>query len=176
MTVTPDEFRDTMSSFASGVTVVTGSNNMTVHAATMTAFCSVSVSPPRVLICVSKGTRSHKIISAGGVFAVNILTESQRELARTLASSESSGDSGTNKLDKLLYTTKVTGAPILLEHYAFIDCTIIESVDAGDHTIFFGQPEAVGTNTNEAPLIYNRKQFGQFSVDTDTQPFNLNQT
>ena len=174
MTVTSEEFRGTMSSFASGVTVVTGKNNFTVHAATMTAFCSVSISPPRVLICVSKGTRSHQVISSGGVFAVNILTKSQGELAKALAISETSENSSANKLDEYPYTTKITGAPILIEHYAFIDCTVIESVDAGDHTIFFGQPEALGTNENDAPLIYHRRQFGQFSVDINTKPLNLN--
>ena len=160
--VSPDEFRETLGAFASGVTVVTGKHLGVPHAATMTAFCSVSLSPPLVLICVGKDSRSHEFIASGGIFAVNILHESQDELATVLARTGESEDKAARGLVGISHYTKVTGAPILSESHAYLDCTVVQIIDAGDHTVFLGRPEAAGFSKDDAPLVYHKRRFGQF--------------
>ena len=167
MSINADDLRDVLSEFASGVTVVTGHYEHSNHAATMTAFCSVSLSPPRVLICVTKDSRSHRIISSGGIFAINMLDSTQSKLARDLAQTESEEQEPYDKLKDVPFTTAITGAPILSESHSFIDCVVIESVDIGDHTVFFGEPKAVGRGKDKPPLVYYKRQFGQFIINQD---------
>ena len=165
MSINTSEFRDILSEFASGVTVVTGHYENSNHAATMTAFCSVSLSPPRVLICVARDSRSHKFISLGGIFAINILTSTQNQLAKDLAQPDLEKQESYDKLQNVPFTTAITGAPILSESQGFIDCVIIESVDIGDHTVFFGEPKAIGRGESGSPLVYYKRQFGQFTIN-----------
>ena len=78
MPVTQDDFRNALSRFASGVTVVsTKDASGKLHGITVSAFCSVSLEPPMVLICIEKTTISHYAFEESGVFVVNILRDSQ---------------------------------------------------------------------------------------------------
>src|SRR5215218_10166562 len=86
MPVSPDEFKDALSRFASGVTVVsTKDASGKLHGITVSAFCSVSLEPPMVLICIEKATGSHSAFEESGVFIVNILSASQSSTSERFA-------------------------------------------------------------------------------------------
>src|SRR4029077_3446280 len=86
MSVSESDFRNALSRFPSGVTVATtmGSDGKP-HGITVSAFCSVSLDPPLVLICVERTTISHDAFDAGGAFVVNILSESQEDISEQFA-------------------------------------------------------------------------------------------
>ncbi|WP_322512081.1 flavin reductase family protein, partial [Chloroflexus sp.] len=78
-------FRQTMSHFASGVTVVTTAHEGRLAGLTVSSFASLSLHPPLVLICIDHAAASHDVIAAAGQFAVNILAEDQEYLSRRFA-------------------------------------------------------------------------------------------
>ncbi|MBI4328651.1 MAG: flavin reductase [Chloroflexi bacterium] len=164
MPVSADVFRRVLGSFASGVTIVTSRVGDTVHGTTMSAFCSVSLDPPLVLICVDKKADSHDFIARGGVFAVNILPQSQADLATTLARKGTPPLEAAHRLEGIPYRTGATGAPILGAAMAYADCQVVQAVEAGDHTVYVGRIEDGDTPQSEAePLLFYRGKYGRFA-------------
>lgn len=140
-------FRQVMGHFATGVTVVTTSSKGVLAGITVNAFCSVSLNPPLVLICIDLTSTTLPILRESKSFAVNILTAEQEHL--------SSGFATPNKerfenFCNATYHTAATGAPILDNALAFIDAHIVDEYPGGDHTIFIGQVEALGTASHMA--------------------------
>jgi flavin reductase (DIM6/NTAB) family NADH-FMN oxidoreductase RutF len=84
MSIDPDLFRQVMSQFATGITIVTTAAGEEMHGLTVNSFCSVSLDPPLVLVCIDKDAHSHDLIAQGKNFAVNILLAAQEPLARRL--------------------------------------------------------------------------------------------
>ena len=148
MAVTPDEFRAALSRFPSGVTVVTtrGSDGQ-LHGITVSAFCSVSLEPPLILVCVEKAASSHRALHESGTFVVNILSENQRDLSEHFASQLD------NKFQTVKYHEGIHGLPVLAGIAANLECTLHAAYDGGDHTIFVGSIENVTVN-DVRPLAY----------------------
>jgi flavin reductase (DIM6/NTAB) family NADH-FMN oxidoreductase RutF len=88
MPVTQEEFRTALGRFASGVTVVTTRDAKgELHGITVSAFCSVSLQPPMVLICIEKTAGSHPAVEESAIFVVNVLREGEAEVSELFASS-----------------------------------------------------------------------------------------
>jgi flavin reductase (DIM6/NTAB) family NADH-FMN oxidoreductase RutF len=141
MAIEKDFFRQVMGRFATGVTVVTASNEGTVGGITVNAFCSVSLNPPLVLVCIDLASTTLPVIRTSGAFAVNMLTDQQEHLSRCFATQSS------ERYEHFChagYHTVATGMPILDDVLAFIDARIIAEYPGGDHAIFLGQVEAMG--------------------------------
>ena len=85
MAIEKEFFRQVMGRFATGVTVVTARSRETLAGLTVNAFCSVSLNPPLVLVCVDLTSATLPVIRESGVFAVNILTDKQEHLSRCFA-------------------------------------------------------------------------------------------
>jgi flavin reductase (DIM6/NTAB) family NADH-FMN oxidoreductase RutF len=141
MTIEKDFFRHVMGHFATGVTVVTTNNKGEMGGLTVNAFCSVSLNPPLVLVCIDQHSGALLQLRASGVFAVNMLTEQQEELSRCFA---------TQNKERFEYFchashyTVATGAPVLADVLAFVDARVVAEYPGGDHSIFLGQVEAIG--------------------------------
>ena len=159
MTVSPETFREVLGSFATGVTVVTTRLGDRIHGATVSSFTSVSLAPPLVLICVDHTSESHNLIARSKVFAVNILREGQSDLSASLSNKATAGLAAKHSLNEVGHASGVTGSPILDERLAYADCRVINSVEAGDHTIYIGRVEDAGTNTIGIPLVYFRGRY-----------------
>ena len=152
-TIDPATFRSVLGRFASGVTVVTVQDSHQYdHGMTVSAFCSLSLEPPLVLICIEKSASLHGVIATGETasrFAVNILESKQEELARRFA------EEHPNRFQGVGFTRGVTGAPILDDCLAVIECEVQSRHPAGDHTIVIGA--GIGSATSEgSPLLYYR--------------------
>ncbi len=148
-----------LGSFATGVTIVTTRLGDRVHGTTVSSFASVSLAPPLVLICVDHTSESHGLIARSGVFAVNILREGQSSLSASLSNKATAELAATHSLNEVGHASGTTGSPILDEGLAYADCRVINSIEAGDHTIYVGRVEDAGTNTTVSPLVYFRGQY-----------------
>jgi len=157
MPAAPQDFKDALGRFPSGVTVVTLNTEDGPHGMTASAFCSLSLDPPLVLVCVKKGNRTHGLLEAASGFAVNILGEEQSTHSNRFAGWPPEGE---GPWDNVSHTpAEVSGAPMLDGALASLDCTVYGSRDGGDHTIFLGQVENTvlrGDSDNPRPLLYYR--------------------
>jgi flavin reductase (DIM6/NTAB) family NADH-FMN oxidoreductase RutF len=148
MPVTKDEFRQAMSRFASGVTVVTCKDqNDQFKGITVSAFSSLSLEPPLVLVCIDKRASIHEHLTEGSFFAVNFLAHDQEHISRRFASRE------VDRFNGIQCKDGKCGAPLIEGSLGFVECRIVHSYPGGDHTIFVGQVEASGISEGE-PILY----------------------
>lgn len=155
MSVTPDEFRSVLGRFPSGVTVVTtkGSDGSD-EGMTVSAFCSVSLDPPLVLICIEKSASAYAALTAASGFVVNILAASQEQIARRFAIVD------IDRFEGVGYSRSQNGFAVLDDVLAVIECATFAMHDAGDHTIIVGEVESARAN-NGTPLLYYRGGYAQ---------------
>ena len=150
----PPRFRSLLGRFASGITVVTTCDRGTDHGITVSAFCSLSLEPPLVLICIEQRARIHEVLLRATHFAVNVLAAHQEDISRRFA------ERPDDRFDGLGYTRGLTGTPILEGILAYIECEIRSRHAGGDHTIFVGEVIA-GTASDDRPLLYYRGGYAQ---------------
>ena len=155
MPVDPDLFRGTLSNWASGVTVVTSRHDDELRGMTASAFCSLSLEPPLVLVCIDRSAIMHEVVAKSHVFAINILARDQEEVSRVCASRRVEE---ARRLEGISYHTEVTGSPVLDGAIGYLDCRVEHAYDGGDHTIFVGRVEAAGARDGE-PLLYFRSAY-----------------
>src|SRR5512137_1414360 len=138
--------------FASGVTVVTTVHEDKLRGVTVSAFASVSLNPPLLLVCIANESESKEWLTESGVFAVNILSDEQEFLSERFAARAPIVNV---RFDGVPYHTAITGSPILAESLAWYDCRVEALHDGGDHTIFIGRVEAVAFGAEgKQPLAY----------------------
>lgn len=156
MSVDPLEFRSIIGHFGTGVTVITTAANGDLQGMTANAVTSLSLDPTMILICVEKNTHTHGVLDRGGVFAVNILADHQEEISRLFAR-RSEPEHGT--LRGVPFVTGVTGAPLLEDCLAYLECRVAERLEGGDHSIFIGEVVAASVVTETEPLIFYRGKY-----------------
>lgn len=154
MAVNADEMRDTLRFWASGVTVVTTSNGEQRAGMTVSAFNSLCLEPPLVVVCIFKNTHVGKMIEASRKFAVSVLHADQ-----TYLSDRFSGriplEPGEDRFTGVRYTEGVGGSPVLTDAIAWLDCRLHAQYDGETHWIFVGEVMATQRRlTDNAPLIY----------------------
>jgi flavin reductase (DIM6/NTAB) family NADH-FMN oxidoreductase RutF len=120
---------------------------------TANSVTSVSLDPMSVLVCVNREAITHGVLSAGGVFCVNVLSAEQEALSRGCARP----DTPEAALSGVPYHTGVTGAPILEGALAYLDCRVAASMEFGTHTIFVGEAVDIAAADAEPLLFYRGK-------------------
>jgi len=154
MPVSEDEFRNALSCFASGVSIVTTKDaSGKLHGITVSAFCSVSLEPPLILICIEKTAASHYAFAESNAFVVNILDESQTYLSERFAAPAS------DKFEDIEISPGIEGIPVLIDALANLECRLKQICDGGDHSIFVGEVEKTYVNDGQ-PLVYFRSAYG----------------
>jgi flavin reductase (DIM6/NTAB) family NADH-FMN oxidoreductase RutF len=149
--VTPDIFKQVMRHWASTVTIVTTRLDDIIYGLTATSFSSLSVQPPMVYVSIYRKTHTHPLIEQSGIFCVNFLAPDMTHISDRFAGRYPDEE----RFADLPYRTEATGAPVLNDAIAYIDCRVVEGLVTGDHTIFVGQVESAWTQKdNQAPLIY----------------------
>ena len=150
MSVTPDEFRSVLGRFPSGVTVVTTkARDGSDEGMTVSAFCSVSLDPPLVLICIEKTASAYDALITAPGFVVNILSATQEQIARRFSIVD------IDRFDGVGYSRSQNGLAVLDDVVGIIECATVAMHDAGDHTIIVGEVEATRAQ-NGTPLLYYR--------------------
>ena len=154
--VDPGEFRAVLGHFASGVTLVTGMHDGHPAGLTCQSFFSLSLDPPLVAFAPGKSSSSWPRASSTGSVCINVLASDQEGLARTFS------QSGADKFAGVGWTPAGNGAPRLQGALAWIDCTIENTHEEGDHWLVTARVEAVESSRGE-PLLFYRGGFGGFA-------------
>ncbi|MBT2736998.1 flavin reductase family protein [Bacillus sp. ISL-7] len=153
--VDQQQFKQVIGHFASGVSIITVSNNGVDFGITASAVCSVSVDPPMLLVCVNKSTGTCHAISAAESFTVNIVNETQKELALRFARAN------TDKFDGVDFSYGELGNPVLGQTLATLECRVVEEITGGTHSVFLGEVQKADAADGD-PLVYYRGKFGKF--------------
>ena len=148
------DIRNVMRYFASAVTVVTSAlDSGELFGLTVTAFTSVSLDPPLVLICIRNESTAIELFKKSMRYCVNILSEDQRPIAETFSLA---GEAG--RFQNLDFYIGKSGSPVIRNTIGYIDCKIVEVISGGDHTIFVG--EALDVDAREMPpLLYLNRNY-----------------
>ena len=156
MSLDHDEFRSVLGRFASGVTVVTVADKRgRDYGITVTAFSSLSLDPPLVLVCVGHDASILPALAEASHFVVNVLAAHQEPIARRFSVPEAE-----QRFEGLGFTRGQNGAALLEDVLASIECRVVQSMAGGDHTIFVGEVEAASVG-QDTPLLYYRGGYSQ---------------
>jgi flavin reductase (DIM6/NTAB) family NADH-FMN oxidoreductase RutF len=154
MPVDPHVFRQAMSQFASGVTVVTTVHEGKRYGLTASSFSSLSLDPPLVLVCLARKTKAHGVIEKSGVFAVNVLAAQQLEFGMRFAGLL---PGFADRFQGIETTSAVTGSPLLPGVMSWVDCKLWSRYDGGDHSIFVGEVVDLAATAADTPLLYHNR-------------------
>lgn len=142
MTIEKFFFRQVMGHFPTGVTVVTTYHQGKPSGLTVSSLASLSLNPPLVLVCVDRASNTLPLFRESKSFAVNFLTAKQVHLSRCFAMPS---EDRFEHFCHVSYHIASTGAPIIDDVLAFIDTRLVAEYPGGDHVIFVGKVEALGT-------------------------------
>jgi flavin reductase (DIM6/NTAB) family NADH-FMN oxidoreductase RutF len=145
-----EHFKATLRRWASGVSIITTCAGDRVLGMTASAFTSVSLDPPLVLVCVEKKAHTLPLIEESHVFAVNVLASDQRALSTRFATD---GNEAV-RFEGLACRRGETGAPRLPGVLAVLDCKVVAAHEAGDHVIYVGEVLDTEYDETREPLLY----------------------
>jgi 3-hydroxy-9,10-secoandrosta-1,3,5(10)-triene-9,17-dione monooxygenase reductase component len=149
--------RTVLGHFATGVAIVTAVDGGEPVGMACNSFTSVSLEPPLVLFCASKDSTTWPRIQRAGAWVANILGDDGENLSRTFASK------GAHRFTGVGWSTAASGAPVLEDALAYVDCRTETEHDAGDHVIVIGRVLRLGYLTDARPLVFYRGGYGHFS-------------
>jgi 3-hydroxy-9,10-secoandrosta-1,3,5(10)-triene-9,17-dione monooxygenase reductase component len=161
--IDPERFKDAMSRFATGVTVVAGMEDGNPVGFTCQAFVSLSVDPPFVAVAPARTSTSWPRIARAGTFCVNVLGDHQAELCRGFAVSGGEKFSGVE-----WHPAPITGSPVIDGSLAWVDCELELVHDAGDHELILGRVLDLGTGEG-SPLLFFRSTLATVARDLDDE-------
>lgn len=157
MSVDPHTFREVLSRLAAAVNIVTAYEKGEPIGLTVSAFTSVSLEPPLVLICLDERGQSTRSVVDHGGFTVNMLPTGRDELAMKFATPGADRFAGVVTREPEI----ARAGPILVkEAFAYLECESEHRIEAGDHWIVVGHVRAAGVLREPAePLIYFQRSF-----------------
>lgn len=160
------DFRDAMSLLTTAVNIVTTKGPSGIHGFTASAVCSVTDTPPTLLVCMNQMARSHEHFIDNKVLSVNVLGAQHEAISNAFASKLSADE----RFKQGSWTQLVTGAPVLQDALVSFDCEIEQIQEVGTHSIFICRVVAIKQGeTNESLVYFNRAyhyvgQVGQIGI------------
>ncbi len=152
--VTADQWRGAMGHFPSGVTIVTTWHGTAPIGTTASSFCSVSLEPPLLLVCLDHANPALAPIERCGRFGVNILSAECRDLALRFATNPED-----DRFAGIIWRASAEGAPRLEAASVFIECVLEDAHLAGDHKIVVGRGVRIDHASAAPPLLYHKGVF-----------------
>ncbi len=149
-------FKLAMSHFASGVTVVTTEHDGKQFGMTVASFASLSLHPPLVVVCIEKSVKTHDAIAAARKFGVSILAADQAEVSSRFASKRE------DKFEGASIHRGPDGVPLISGALTTLECSVLQQVPGGDHSIFIGAVTDAQTREGQ-PLVYFRSGYREIS-------------
>lgn len=154
----PKLFRQAMGQFATGVTVVaTLDREGQPRGLTVSSFCSVSLDPPLILVCVDNRSEAHPAFLASKLFGVSVLAEEQQDVSRRFASLETDRNS-------FAFARGPEGAPLVPGALARIECALHADYDGGDHRIYVGRVLSLEARPGR-PLVYHASGYRRLAAE-----------
>lgn len=163
MPISSTSFRDCLRHYPAGVTIVTIRSEQDVHGLTVSAFTSVSPEPPLIMVVIDHRHNAYPLLERkDAVFAVNILGQDQQHLSQRFAFTKDEDRFGEGD-----WGTAVTGAPILEDALAWLDCTVYGRYPAGTHSIYLGEVQASNVaRPDDPPLIYWNRDYRRLNLES----------
>ncbi len=156
--IDPAVFRQVLGNYPTGVCAITTTCVDGIHTVMIVgSFTSVSLDPPLIGFFPDRKSTSWPLIAASGKFCVNVLGSDQQELCRRLATP------GPDKFVGVEYSRSELGSPIIAGAIAWIDCTISQVVDAGDHYLVLGLVAGLGACRDHDPMLFFKGRYGGFA-------------
>ncbi len=149
-----------MRTMAGGVCVITAGHGGERTGATVTSATALSMEPPTMIVHINRSSSTWPVIARNRHFCVNILTELQRPVADRF--SGFGGIKGAARYEGAGWTQLLSGAPVLEEALANIDCEVDHILERHSHAIILGRVLSVRTGTGQ-PLVYNNGRYGIFN-------------
>ena len=151
-------FRQVLGHFPTGVTVITANTDSGPVGLAVGSFFSVSLDPPLVAFCAGKSSTSYPKIAEAGHYVVNVLADEQEEICRIFASK------GGDKFATIGWRpSPASGAPVINDVVAWIDCEIDTVHEAGDHYIVIGRVHELEVGHEGGPLVFFRGGYGRYA-------------
>jgi len=150
-------FREVLGHFATGITIVTATDEGEPVGFSCQSFAALSLEPPMVILAPAKSSTSWPRIARAGSFCVNILGEHQEAVCRAFAVS------GGSKFDGVDWTPGATGSPLIDGSLATVECTLGAIYEGGDHELVTGHVVDMEIGKG-SPLIFYRSGFGRFEA------------
>jgi flavin reductase (DIM6/NTAB) family NADH-FMN oxidoreductase RutF len=147
---------DAMCKITHGVYIITTKAGDKINGLTAAWVSKVSFTPPLLMVAIAPGRYSHELMLEGQKFAVNVLDEKQLDIGKHF------GTKSGRKVDKfetIPYMTKVTGSPILKDALAYMDCKVVSTHPAGDHTLFIGEVVNADILRDGKPQVYRHEHY-----------------
>ncbi|WP_458093497.1 flavin reductase [Roseomonas sp. WA12] len=151
------EFRDAMARLGAAVTIVTTDGPAGRVGITASAVCSVTDTPPTLLVCMNRTSSLNPVVQANRVLCVNVLPGDAQDLASLFA-----GLTGADQMVRFnegSWTTLATGAPVLEQAVAALDCVVEEVVEKGTHSVVFARVQAIRLGTERPALIWFSRNY-----------------
>ena len=146
-------FRALMGDYATGATIVTAGCDAGPHGLAVNSFTSVSMSPQLISFCPDKASETWPAVRDAAFFAVNILAHGQHDVCRQFARK------GVDRFEGVGYHRSPNGCPILAGSLGYLECELVDVVDAGDHHIAIGHVIDIHHDADQHPLIYYQGGF-----------------
>lgn len=157
------QFKEAMSRFATGVTIVAGLEDGQPVGFTCQSFVSLSIDPPFVAVAPARTSTSWPRIARAGSFCVNVLGDHQQEICEGFAVSGGDKFVGVD-----WHPAPATGAPVIEGSLAWVDCQVELVHDAGDHELIIGKVLDLGSGEG-SPLLFYRKTFATVARRRDVE-------
>lgn len=152
------DFRNAMSLLTTSVNVITTQGVAGMHGFTASAVCSVTDTPPTLLVCMNQSSRSHEHFIKNKVLSVNVLSTQHEYISNAFASSKFNSE---DRFKLGEWSTLETGAPILDDALVSFDCQIEEIQNVGTHSIFLCRVIAIRQSQQEESLVYFNRAYHQ---------------
>lgn len=160
----PQKFRQVLGHFCTGITVITAVEDDQPVGFSCQAFAALSLDPPLVVFCPSLTSTSWRRIVRAKLFAVNVLTEDQHQLARRF------GRSGTDKFDGVAWSPDGAGSPVLDGVLTWAGCEVEAVHPGGDHHVVIGRVRELGECGGQRPLLFYRGRYAVTSAEPGGPP------
>ena len=152
------DFRNAMSLLTTSVNVITTQGVAGMHGFTASAVCSVTDTPPTLLVCMNQSSRSHEHFIKNKVLSVNVLSTQHEYISNAFASSKFNSE---DRFKLGEWSTLETGAPILEDALVSFDCQIEEIQNVGTHSVFLCRVVAIQQSQQEESLVYFNRAYHQ---------------
>ncbi|MFL2543063.1 MAG: flavin reductase family protein [Alphaproteobacteria bacterium] len=150
--INKENFKKTLSTFATGITVVSIKYNSILYGKTINSFSSLSLSPPLVLFSLDNKSSKLKIFRESKTVSINILSNNQEIISRNFAKKNPNWK-------EIEYEVLKNGNPIIKNCVSNLDCKIEDQIKKGDHVIFICKVLQVLNNNKLKPLIYYNSKY-----------------
>lgn len=152
----PEQLRQSMRAWTSGVTIVTASHAGEQHGMTVSSFTSIALEPPLIIISLQTASRTHDLVAQAHAFAVTILADGQQEVSDRFAGRVPDTE---DRLAGIETETLVTDAPFIKGGLAYLDCRVTETIAVGTNTLFLAEVVAARGNGEGKPLVYHDRKY-----------------